>query len=241
MTFTVPSPSSSDDHWDGPKVSLEGDWEKSCFEQSPNRKLFFKPSSMWATTRTNHELSETKVDHFAGKKNKIPHPTNDILVLRENDKLKNRTVNSLVVPTPAVRDNLVAKDRNNRFKGLKIETSAPKEDIELVDPGTARSVAAKPYSKFPSFNRAEKGTEAFPALPSSKMEPTKGVAPLSTSKSKVFNIGITAVKLHEAKSKCDSRKRFSKGPLFGVRPIESDGVDGSADSAWTTVVKGKRC
>lgn len=224
LRFVVPSPYSSDDHLYSTDVSLEGEGEKAFFEHSLNGGHLFAPSSMLAST-----------DEANQPKNALP--------MKENTKVKNHKVDTLVMSTAAVRESLVAKDRNNRFKGLNIETAAPKEDVELADPGIARFVPAKAYPNPSPSTRANHDATDFPALPSAtRLEPVKKeTAPATTPKVKVFNIGITAVRLHEARSKPGGRKHGSKGFSFGVTPAESEGVDCFGESAWTRVVKGKRC
>ena len=241
MTFVIPSSSSRDDRRDGPNVGLGAVEEKALFGQPPCRKLSYKPSSMWAQPNTDHESLEDNDDRFNGGKASLPCPTGNALVLEKHANLNDQMTNPSVASVPAKEEGLVARDRNNRFQGLKIETSAPKEVVEPVGPQTAPCESVMPNANL-SVHAGAESEKNFPALPSTTTEPCRGTATPTMPKPKVFNIGITAVKLQEAKSKSGRKKHCSQGPLFGAAPVEScSGAHNPGESAWKTVVKGKSC
>lgn len=209
----------------------------------------FEPPSKRETK--NVDFAQEAPNRFEGRASHVLSSTKSASASKKNTKLQNFKSNNSDVSSSTAETELVATDRNNRFKGLRIETSAPKEEeIELVVPKTAYFVPTK-RNATPSLSTTmmDNDPEDFPALlPTS--QPVNGntcSTITTTSKAKVLSIGVAAVRLHEAaKSKPTSKQKRWSSKTLSLGELEmaaavGDRVDGESKGAWTTVVKtGKR-
>ena len=240
ITFSVPSPSSSDEFWDGPDVCLEENVMDIIFAQSPNRKLFFKPSSMWASSKTSVEIYGDEDHRFEDEASYLPSSTERPSAPKEKKQPLHRGRNPWAVFPPA-RETLVAKDLNNRFKGLKIETAVPREEADLENQETPRSMPVKRiFASSSSFTGVDVN-ENFPALPQVDSAPHKSTG--DAPKPKIISIGISAVELVDAKTK-STKKRFPKisGKTSSClrASARSTNLEHNNDGAWMTVENGRR-
>ena len=230
LTFTVPSPSSSDEFWDGPDVSLEGDVEEISFAQQPNRQLFLKPSSMWAMGNARAKALEDK-GHCTDDEVDCIVPNRSARSALKKNKQPEHHGKNLWPSSPTAKEIPVAKDLNNRFKDLRIETEAPHEEADFGKAKAPRPMSIKHLSTS-SFSNEVVTSEDYPAL--SPARPS-----VETPRPKVISIGVTAVKLVDAKSKFSKKRLSSKTSGPWKTSTKGTWTEHTRKEAWTTVGNGK--
>ena len=234
VTFTAPSPSSSDDLWAEPDIRLEDNVTKSNVAHSPKPHSSFKPLSMWSSENFSMERSGDKDHDLEGEASHFPIFTGHLSESKNNRHFEHHARKYCNIHPPASKT-LIATDLNNRFKGLKIETAAPCEEVNWDDQKTLGIKPLKRNRTF-SFNFGNANDSMdFPALPHVTPSRSKGPA-ADTAKPKIISIGIPAVSLVDARAK--SSKKKSARPL----KIEnrSTTVTNNDAGAWKTVENGKR-
>ena len=140
----------------------------------------------------------------------------------------------------------VAKDKNNRFRGLKIEQAAPREEDDISAPITARRVPPIEYTP-PVVPIETSDSSELSALPSSTVG--EKVEPLEQPKAKSISISLTVAEHFQAmETVAKGKKRKGKGAKEAGRGAEGgggkrgkDGKDGGKgggegdEGEWTIV------
>ena len=240
FTFTVPSPFSSDDFWTGPEIRLEADMEDMKFAESPSRNLISKQSATWTFGKARDETSDYEDCRFEDEAGHLSSSTKRSSTPNKSKQPKHhrRSRKSLWHGCPPVKEKFMAKDLNNRFEGLEIETAAPREEAISKTPEAPRSVPVMHLSSSSSYFDGIIANKDFPAL-SGACTPQVEFN-VDVPKPKIISIGISAVELVEAKSKS-----------YRIKPSKSLGLERTSakmtkiwssneEGEWTTVVGGKR-